>query len=154
MAEISPRQGTKSQWVEDLLFFPISKILSLSYLGNCGRPRLDDLGLKKDRPSDLSSQTWSRIDWRRDSSSEPLIQYRKSPLMLSKCLSPSTLFVKYLAERPRSLLDGWSFSLTLIVWLTWEARFFFWGEWVVLLLDHGIANMSLCSVVDKLLVGI
>ncbi|KAG5044563.1 hypothetical protein JHK86_013969 [Glycine max] len=26
-------------------------------------------------------------------------------------------------------------------------------EWVVLLLDHGIANMSLSSVVDKLLVG-
>lgn len=36
---------------------PISEILSLSYLGNCGRPRLDDLGLKKDRPCDLSSQT-------------------------------------------------------------------------------------------------
>lgn len=53
---------------------PISEILSLSYLGNCGRPRLDDLGLKKDRPCDLSSQTWSRIDWRRDSSSEPLLQ--------------------------------------------------------------------------------
>ena len=33
------------------------------------------------------------------------------------------------------------------------AIFIFWGEWVVLLLDHGIANMSLCSVVDKLLVG-
>ena len=113
MAEISPRQGTKSQWIEDLIFFPISQILSLSYLGNCSRPQLDDLGLKKDIPSNLSSQTWSRIDWRRDSSSEPLIQYRKSPLMLSKCLSPSTLFVKYLAERPRSLLVLF-FSLTLI----------------------------------------
>ena len=29
-----------------------------------------------------------------------------------------SLFVKYLAERPRSLLGGWSFSLTSIVWLT------------------------------------
>lgn len=109
MAEIFPHQGTESQWIETLLFLPISEILSLSFLGNCGRPRLDDLGLKKDRLCDLSSQTWSRIDWRRDSSSEPLIQYRKYPLILSKCLSPSSLFVKYLAERPRSLLGGWSF---------------------------------------------
>lgn len=30
----------------------------------------------------------------------------------------------------------------------------YYDEWLVLLLDHGIANMSLCSVVDKLLVGI
>lgn len=59
MAEIFPHQGkgTESQWIETLLFLPISEILSLSFLGNCGRPRLDDLGLKKDRLSDLSSQT-------------------------------------------------------------------------------------------------
>lgn len=40
MAEISPHQGTKSQWIEALLFLPISEILSLTCLGNCGRPRL------------------------------------------------------------------------------------------------------------------
>lgn len=31
MAEISPHQGTKSQWIEALLFLPISEILSLTW---------------------------------------------------------------------------------------------------------------------------
>jgi len=31
MAEISPHQGTKSQWIEALPFLPISEILSLTW---------------------------------------------------------------------------------------------------------------------------
>lgn len=31
MAEISPHQGTESQWIEALLFLPISEILSLTW---------------------------------------------------------------------------------------------------------------------------
>lgn len=34
MVEISPHQGTESQWIEALLFLPISDI------PRCGRPRL------------------------------------------------------------------------------------------------------------------
>lgn len=31
MAEISPHQGSESQWIEALLFLPISEILSLTW---------------------------------------------------------------------------------------------------------------------------